>query len=165
MSRTCWHQPSLVNLTLEENSKGLSWAQSSASNSICLELKNTALFALYVLLLFYMIERAYLIGQLVNNLPAMQKTLVQFLSWEDCWRRDRLHTSVFWGFLYGSAGKESTCNVGDLSLIPGLRSSPGEGKGYPFQYSALENSTDYIVKVMLDFHCFIFKIHSSKKVS
>ena len=112
-----------------------------------------------------MIEKAYLIGQLVKNLPAMQKTLVQFLSREDCWRRDRLHTSVFLGFLYGSAGKESTCNVGDLSLIPGLRRSPGEGKGYPLQYSALENCTDYIVKVMLDFHCFIFKIHSSKKVS
>ena len=42
----------------------------------------------------------------------------------------------------GSDGKESTCNVGDLSLIPGLGRSPGEGKGYPLQYSGLENSTD-----------------------
>ena len=41
---------------------------------------------------------------------------------------------------YGSAGKESDCNVGDLSLIPGLGRSPGEGKGYPLQYSGLENS-------------------------
>ena len=31
----------------------------------------------------------------------------------------------------GSADKESTCNVGDLGLIPGLRRSPGEGKSYP----------------------------------
>ena len=35
----------------------------------------------------------------------------------------------------GSAGKESTCNVGDLGLIPGLGRSPGEGKGYPLPYS------------------------------
>ena len=34
-----------------------------------------------------------------------------------------------------SAGKESVCNAGDLDLIPGLRRSPGEGKGYPLQYS------------------------------
>ena len=40
----------------------------------------------------------------------------------------------------GSAGKESTCNAGDLGLIPGLGRSPGEGKGYPLQYSGLENS-------------------------
>ena len=35
--------------------------------------------------------------------------------------------------------------MGDLGLIPGLGSSPGEGKGYPLQYSGLENSMDYIV--------------------
>ena len=46
------------------------------------------------------------------------------------------------GFSGGSAAKESTCNVGDRGLIPGLRRSPGEGIGYPFQYSGLENSTD-----------------------
>ena len=43
------------------------------------------------------------------------------------------------GFPYGSAGKESSCSVGDLNLIPGLGRSPGEGKGYPLQYSGLEN--------------------------
>ena len=42
----------------------------------------------------------------------------------------------------GSAGKESACNVGDLGLIRGLGSSPGEGKGYPLQCSGLENSMD-----------------------
>ena len=36
--------------------------------------------------------------------------------------------------------KESACNAGDLGLIPGLGRSPGEGKGYPLQYSGLENS-------------------------
>ena len=39
------------------------------------------------------------------------------------------------GFLGGSAGKEFTCNVGGLGLIPGLGRTPGEGNGYPFQYS------------------------------
>ena len=34
-----------------------------------------------------------------------------------------------------SAGKEFTCNAGDPSLIPGLGKSPGEGIGYPLQYS------------------------------
>ena len=41
--------------------------------------------------------------------------------------------------------KESTCNAGDLGSIPGLGRSPGEGSGYPLQYSGLENSIDSIV--------------------
>ena len=44
-----------------------------------------------------------------------------------------------------SAGKESDCNVGELGLIPELGRSLGEGKGYPLQYSGLENSMDCIV--------------------
>ena len=47
------------------------------------------------------------------------------------WRRARLPTPVFLGFLCGSAGKESACNIGDLGSISGLGRSPGEGKGYP----------------------------------
>ena len=46
------------------------------------------------------------------------------------------------GFPCDSAGKESAYNVGDLGLIPELGRSPGEGKGYPLQYSGLENSMD-----------------------
>ena len=46
------------------------------------------------------------------------------------------------GFPGGSDGKESTCNVGDLGLIPGLGRSPGEENGYSLQYSGLENSMD-----------------------
>ena len=61
------------------------------------------------------------------------------------WRRDRLPTPVFLSFPGVSAGKESACNVEDLGLIPGLGRSPGEGKGYPCQYSGLENSMDCIV--------------------
>ena len=41
----------------------------------------------------------------------------------------------------GSAGKQSTCNVGDLGSILGFGRSPGKGKGYPVQYSGLENWT------------------------
>ena len=51
----------------------------------------------------------------------------------------------FLGFCCGSAGKESACNAGDLGSIPGLGRSPGEGKGYPLQYSGLENSMDCVV--------------------
>ena len=55
-----------------------------------------------------------------------------------------IHSSIL-GLHYGSADKESTCNVGDLGSIPGLGRSPGEGKGYPFQYSGLKNSIGCMV--------------------
>ena len=45
----------------------------------------------------------------------------------------------------GSIGKELACYAGDLGSIPGLGIYPGEGKGYPLQYSCLENSMDFIV--------------------
>ena len=88
------------------------------------------------------------------------------------WRRERLPTPVFWpgefhglyspcgckesdrtkrlsldgvGFQGGDSGKEPTCNAGDLGSIPGLGRCPEEGKGYPLQYSGLENSMDYTV--------------------
>ena len=70
-----------------------------------------------------------------------------------------LLTPVFLGFPCGSAGKESACNAGDLGSVLGLERSPGEGKGYPLQYSALENSMDCIVHgvtksqtQLIDFH-------------
>ena len=40
------------------------------------------------------------------------------------------------------SSKESTCNLGDLGLTPGSRSSPGEGNGNPLQYSSLRNPVD-----------------------
>ena len=46
------------------------------------------------------------------------------------------------GFPGGSDGEESTCNVGDPGLISGPGRSPGEGHGYPLQYSCLENPRD-----------------------
>ena len=55
--------------------------------------------------------------------------------------------TVLWlsnGLPDGSDGKEFICKVGDLGSIPGLGRSPGEWKGYPLQYSGLENSMDCI---------------------
>ena len=63
-----------------------------------------------------------------------------------------------WDFPGSSAGEESACNVGDLGLIPRLGQSPGEGKGYPLQYSGLENPMDCIVWLS-DFH--FTSLHSS----
>ena len=53
--------------------------------------------------------------------------------------------NVNMGFPCYSVGQESACNVGDLGPIPRLGRSPGEGNGYPLQYSGLENSMDCIV--------------------
>ena len=47
---------------------------------------------------------------------------------------------LYLGFPSGSAGKKFACNAGDLGSIPGLGRSPGEGNGYPLQYSGPENS-------------------------
>ena len=76
------------------------------------------------------------------------ESLLQFYSWvrKIHWRSDRLPIPIFLGFPCGSAGKESTCNVGDLGPIPGLGRPPREGKDYPLQYSGLENSREYIVR-------------------
>ena len=110
--------------------------------------------SIYLIVLFLMIKwiisnqvlklRASLIAQLVKIW--LQCRRPQFDPWvgKICWRRDRLPTPVFLGFLCGSAGKES-CNAGDLGSVPGLGRSPGHGKGYPLQYSGLENSMDCIV--------------------
>ena len=88
---------------------------------------------------------ASLKAQLVKNPPAMQESPVQFLGQEDPLEKEYTTTPVFLGFPCGSAGKESTSNAGDLGLILGLGRSPGEGNGYPLQYSGLENSIICIV--------------------
>ena len=47
---------------------------------------------------------------------------------------------IMLGFPDSSVGKESAFNAGHPGFIPGSGRSPEEGKGYPFQYSGLENS-------------------------
>ena len=54
------------------------------------------------------------------------------------------------GFTGGSAGKKSACNVGDRGSIPALGRSPGEGNGYPLQYSGRGNSMDCIVDAVVE---------------
>ena len=81
------------------------------------------------------------------------------------------------GFHSSSAGKESTCNAGDLGVIPGLGRFPGEGNNYPLQYSCLENSMDrrtgratvhksqrvrhnWVTLSLFHFHIYIYEIYS-----
>ena len=89
---------------------------------------------------------ASLIAQLVKNLPANAGNpgLIPGSGrspGEGIW----LPTSVFLGFPCGSAGKESVCGSETWIRSLGWEDSPGEGKGYPLQYSGLENSMDCIV--------------------
>ena len=67
------------------------------------------------------------------------QTCYQIPGRKPCWMRPQ-EKEVFPG---GSDGKESTCNAGDLGSISGSGRSPGGGKGYPLQYSGLENPMDY----------------------
>ena len=85
-----------------------------------------------------------LIAQLVKNLPAMQETLVRFLGRKDPLEKGQATHSSILGLPWWLAGNEYACNVEDLGSILGLGRSPGEGKGYPLQYSGLENSLDHI---------------------
>ena len=76
--------------------------------------------------------------------------------------------SVFMDLVFpgSSTGKESTCNAEDLGSTPGLGRSPGEGNGYPLQYSGLENSMDCIVhgghKELIYLYGFTYSRHSYK---
>ena len=64
------------------------------------------------------------------------------------------------GFPGGTVSIESTCNVGDLGSIPGLGRSPGEGKGYPLQYSGQENSVDCMVHGIAKSRTWLSNFHS-----
>ena len=59
-----------------------------------------------------------------------------------------------------SGGKESTCNAGDLGLIPGLGRSSGEGKSYPLHYSGLENSMHCIVHGVIKSQTLLSNFHA-----
>ena len=100
---------------------------------------------IYLFECYIVISWASLIVQLVKSLPAMQGIPVQFLGWEDLLEKGQgTHSSIL-GLPLWPAGKEPTCNVGDLGSIPRLGKSPGEGKDYPLHYSGLENSLDWRV--------------------
>ena len=65
----------------------------------------------------------------------------------------------------GSAGKESTCSVGNLGSIPELGQSPGEGKSYPLQYSGLENCMDCTVHGVTKSWTWLSDLHSPTSYS
>jgi len=93
----------------------------------------------------------FLIAELVKNLPAMQETRFNSQVGKICWRMDRLPTPVFLGFPCGSAGKESTCNAGDLGSIP------GEGKDYSLVHVVTKSWTQ-----LSNFHCICIYIYFLK---
>ena len=102
---------------------------------------------------------------------AMQETPVQFLGLEDLLEKGKATDSSILGLPCGLAVKESACNVGDLGSISGLGRSSGEEKGYPLQYSGLENSVDCTVlgvaksgTLLSNFH-FLQKKKKKKKTS
>ena len=82
---------------------------------------------------------ASLEARLVKNPPAMQETPVRFLGREDPLEKGQATHSSILGLSCCSDGRESACNAGDLSSIPGLGRSAGGGHGNPLQYSCLEN--------------------------
>ena len=108
---------------------------------------------------FSMIQQRRAVRSFTN--PACTSVSSRFTyCWSLAWRI----LSVSLGFPCGSAGKESACNAGDLGSVPGLGRSPGKGKGYPLQYSGLENSMDYRVAkswTRLSNFCFHFSLFAS----
>ena len=80
----------------------------------------------------------------MTSSPAPQPTAAEYLEYSEILRK-YYSPAPSKGFPDGSAGKESACNTGDLGSIPELGRSPGEEKGYPLQYSGLENSMDCVV--------------------
>ena len=68
--------------------------------------------------------------------------VLQFMGWQRSGHNWVTELNWTEGVVGGSDGKESTCNVGDLGLIPELGRSPGGGQGNPLQYSCLENPMD-----------------------
>ena len=80
-----------------------------------------------------------LVSQTVKNLPTMQETWVRSLGQEDLLEKGMATNSsiLAWRVPWTEepGGKESACNAGDPSSIPGSGRSAGEGIGYPLQYS------------------------------
>ena len=77
-----------------------------------------------------------------KEFTAMQQTVVWFLGWENLLQKGQAtHPTILGLPLWLNWFKKKTaCNARELGLIPGLGRAPGEGKGYPLQYSDLENS-------------------------
>ena len=70
------------------------------------------------------VDWAFLVAQMVKNLPTIQETLVQFLGWEVPLEKCYITHSSVLGLPWWLRCKESACNAGDLGLIPGLGRFP-----------------------------------------
>ena len=99
---------------------------------------------------------ASLTAQLVKNIPAKnpQETPFDFWARKVCWRRNRAPTLVILGFPWGSAGKESTCNAENQSLIPGLGSKEllPTPVFCPEEFHGLQSTGSQSRTLLSDFH-------------
>ena len=77
---------------------------------------------------------------LTGLISLLSRGLSRIFSSTRIWKHQFFGAQPSFGFLGGSEGKESACNVGDLSLIPGLGRSSGGGQDNPLQYSCLGES-------------------------
>ena len=75
---------------------------------------------------------------MLNEISQSQKITIWLMAWFHLYKVSK----IVKGFPCAPDDKESACNMGDLGSIPGLGRTPGEGNGYPLQYSCLENSMD-----------------------
>ena len=112
----------------------------------CTHVQNMSNYKFSIFTVYYTsCIRASQVVQLVKNPPAIQKVLVQFLSWENPLEKGQAtHFSIL-GLPLWLSWKIIHLKSGDLSLAPGLGRSPEEGNGYPFHYSVLDNSIDYMI--------------------
>ena len=112
---------------------------------LCLDCSIPGSYFGLILLVFLYSDQYHVPGEALSHhtskrplaFPFLLKLLstIKFFSWSS-FSKHKL------GFPGGSDGKEFTCNVGDLGLIPESGKSPAEGNGNPFQYSCLEKSMD-----------------------
>ena len=106
------------------------------SKCVCAQsLNRVQFFFVFFSIYFYQLE--------ANYLTILQQVL-SYIDMNQPWSYMYSLQPPQTGFPHNSGDKESACNAGDLGSIPGLGRSPGEGKGYPFQYSVLENSMDTV---------------------
>ena len=121
--------------------------------------------------IFHYSSISTLCSSIIKILPVFFKHAVISLSHLDHCKYSSLNLEYLpWTHIFirsfpgGSNGKEFACNSGDLDLIPGLGRFPGEGNGYPLQYSCLENPMNKgtwwaIVHVVTKIHTWLSDWH------
>ena len=88
------------------------------------------------------LERTLILGKIQGKRRSQQQKIRSLESISSSMDMNLRKLQEIWGFPGGSDGKESACNAGDPSLIPGSGRSPGEGNDSPLQYSCLEKFMD-----------------------